>query len=196
MLLAVAIDLRRATPETWRMAAPPEEVLPVVLSDGWPEVLPGCLVTIREAGIILGSLLLEDEEWRTLRSVPVLSLRIDEHPEMDGWTTKRPDGTETHTEFAIPLVPVVVPPEALANSRAFEEWVMDTHGALGRLLIWDESRHWWMTQEPDLELLVTCAPSGIFSAESEELSWLSFGTDSGRQQVDQLRARYGVTEAG
>lgn len=187
------IDLRDATPETWRMAAPPEGVLPFSLSEGWPEVLPGRLVTIRETGITLGSLLLEDDELQKLRSVPVLTLRIDDHPEMDGWTTKHPDGTETHVEFAIPLAPVVVPPQALTDSRAFEEWVMDTHGAVGRLLVWDESRDWWMTQEPDLELVVTCAPSGLFSDESEELSWWSIGTDSGRQQVDQLRARYRLT---
>jgi len=177
------------------MPAPSEEVLPFGFSGGWPDALPGCVMTFRETGIVLGSLLLDDEEWRALRSTPVLSLRVDVHPALDGWTTKHPDGTESLVEFEIPLVPVVVPPEALAHSRAFSEWVMNTHGTLGRLLIWDESRRWWMAQEPDLELVITCSPPGMFAEKSEELSWLSFGTAKGRQEVDQLRARYGVTWA-
>jgi hypothetical protein len=43
------------------------EVLPVHLSDGWPDVLPGRVSTLREAGIVLGGLLLEEDEWRALR---------------------------------------------------------------------------------------------------------------------------------
>jgi hypothetical protein len=97
-------------------------------------------------------------------------------------------------EFEVPLVPVAVPPETLAGSRLFSEWVMDTHGALGRLLIWDESLRWWVAQEPDLELMITCAPAGMFTETSEELSWLSFGTTAeGRQAMQALGARYGVT---
>jgi DNA-binding transcriptional LysR family regulator len=154
------------------------------------------LVTIRETGIVLGSLLLEEEEWRTMRLEPVLSLRIDDHPETDGWTTRHPDGTESHVVFDIPMVPVAVPAEALAHSRALEEWVMDTHGATGRLLVWAESRRWWMTHEPDLELVVTCAPLGLFADESEESSWWSLGTAKGREAVEALAARYGVTWDG
>ncbi|KAA1424069.1 hypothetical protein [Nocardioides antri] len=174
------------------MPAPSDEVLPFVLSDGWPDPLPGCVVTFRESGIVLGSLLFEDDEWRALRSGPALSLRIDEHPVMDGWTTRDPDGTETHVEFEIPLLPVTVPPAAMAHSRAFEEWVWDTHGSLGRLLLWDEPRHWWIVQESDLELAITCAPKGMLSETSEALSWLSFGTEKGRQEVSALRERYAV----
>jgi hypothetical protein len=139
--------------------------------------------------------LLEDDEWQVLQSATVFSLRIDDHPNTDGWTTRHPDGTETSVEFEIPLVPAVVPPEALADSSAFSDWVMGTHGALGRLLIWDQSRRWWMVQEPDLELVITCAPPGMFSQESGELSWLSIGAAKGRQEVDKLRVRYGVTWA-
>ncbi len=72
---------------------------------------------------------------------------------------------------------------------------MDTHGALGRLLVWDETRRWWITQEPDLELVITCAPSDMFSEESEKPSWLSLGADASRQKADELRVRYGVTWA-
>jgi hypothetical protein len=158
--------------------------------------VPGCLVTIRETGIVLGSLLLEDEEWRVLRPTTVFSLRVDDHPALDGWATQHPVGSESRVEFEIPLTPVVVPPEALAHGRALSEWVMDTHGALGRLLIWDESRRWWMVHEPDLEVLVTCAPAGMFAEASEEPSWLSFGgTAKGRQELDELCTRYGVTAA-
>lgn len=115
---------------------------------------------------MLGSLLLDDWEWQVLRTRPVLSLRVDEHPATDGWTTRLPDGTESVAGFAIPLRPVVVPQSALAHGSAFQEWVMDTHGALGRLLLWDESEGWWMVNEPDLELLLICAPPGTFDEES------------------------------
>lgn len=158
--------------------------------------LPGCLVTVRETGIVLGSLLLEDEEWRALQSTPMLSLRVGDHPVLDGWTTQDPDGSESRVEFEVPLTPVVVPSKALAHGRALSEWVMDTHGALGRLLIWDESRRWWMVHEPDLEVLVTCAPPDMLAQASEEPSWLSFGgTARGRQELDELCVRYGVISA-
>jgi hypothetical protein len=169
------------------------ETVPFALSDGWPQPIPGCVETIRETGIVLGSLLLEDDEWRALRSSPLLSLRIDDHPETGGWTTRQPDGTESHTDFEVPLAPVVVPPTALTDSRAFSEWVMETHGASGRLLIWDESQRWWMVHEPDLELVVICAPPGMFSDESDELSWLSIGSAEGQHAVKNLMARYGMT---
>lgn len=175
------------------MPAPSEDSLPFAFSDGWPDALPGCVTTIRESGVVLGSLLLEDREWRTLRSGRTFSLRVDDHPARDGWTSKQPDGSESRTEFEIPLNPVLIPPEALTDSRAFLEWVMDTHGATGRLLVWDESRRWWMAHEPDLELVITCAPSGMFVEESEELSWLSFGTAKGRRELGELQARYRVT---
>jgi hypothetical protein len=167
-------------------------VLPFPITDGWPVALPGCVTTIRESGITLGTLLLEDDEWQTLRSGPVFSMRVDDHPLMDGWTAQHPDGAESHVEFEIPLAPVLVPSVALTGREAFSDWVMDTHGALGRLLIWDESRRWWMAQEPDLELVITSAPAGMFAQDSDELSWLSFGTGEGRQKVDELCARYGV----
>jgi hypothetical protein len=150
---------------------------------------------MRETGVALGSLLLEDEEWRVMRSTPVFSLRIDDHPILDGWTTRHPDGSKSSVEFEIPLNPVVVPAQTLAGSRVISEWVMDTHGARGRLLLWDGAHRWWMAHEPDLELVVICAPHGVFASASEAPSWLEFGTATGRQQVDRLCARYGVTWA-
>lgn len=168
------------------------EALPFTWGDGWPEPLPDSVVTLREAGIALGSLILEESEWQTLRSRPVLSLRVDDHPVTDGWTTHRQDGTEESVEFSIPLTAVVVPPDALAHGRAFSDWVMDTHGSLGRLLLWDETKGWWMVNDPDLELLLSCAPPGMFVEESDDLSWLPIGTDAGRQMVEALRARYGL----
>jgi hypothetical protein len=42
--------------------------------DGWPVALPGCVVTIRETGVALGSLLLEDKEWHAMRAAPVHAL--------------------------------------------------------------------------------------------------------------------------
>ena len=62
----------------------------------------------------------------------------------------------------------------------------------GRLLLWDESRCWWVVHEPDLELAVICAPHGIFREEPDQLSWWHFGTAEGRQKVEQLRVRYGI----
>ncbi len=175
------------------MPRPSPEVLPFDVSNGWPAALSGCVVTIRETGVSLGSLDLDDAEWRVLRAEPVFSLRIDDHPETHGWTTIHPDGTKTHREFEIPLTPVVVPPATLNHhDRTFWDWVMDTHGAEGRLLIWPESRRWWMVQEPDLELVLTCAPPGLFADESDVLSWWDFGTPRGRQEVEELAERYSV----
>jgi hypothetical protein len=93
------------------------------------------------------------------------------------------------------MVPTVVPLAALADGRAFAEWVEKTHGALGRLLIWGEPWSWWMVQDADLELVVTCAPPGMLSEESERLSWLSLGTATRSQEVEELRVRYEVTWA-
>lgn len=79
------------------------------------------------------------------------------------------------------------------SQRAFSEWVADVHGASGRLLLWDESRRWWVVHEPDLELAVFCAPRGMFREEPDQLSWWHLGTAEGRREVERLRARYGIT---
>ena len=183
------------TSKTWQVPAPSDDALPFPLLDGWPIALPGCVVTMRETGVALGSLLPEDEEWRAMRSTPVFSLRIDDHPIPDGWTTRHPDGSKSRIEFEIPLNPVAAPAQTLAGSRAFSERVMDTRGARGRLLLRDGAHRRRMAREPDLELVVICAPHGVFASASEAPSWLESGTAMGRQQVDRLCARYGVTWA-
>ena len=50
-----------------------------------------------------------------------------------------------------------------------------------------------MVHEPDLELLIICAPRGMFGEESDELSWLQFGAADGHRAVNELKARYGLT---
>lgn len=89
------LDPARPAPETFCMPAPSDDVLPFRLSGGWPDALPGCGVTIRETDVVLGSLPLGDDEWRSLLSSPVLSLRIDDHPASYAWTARHPDGTES-----------------------------------------------------------------------------------------------------
>jgi hypothetical protein len=170
---------------------PSQAAYPFTWYDGWPEPLADSVVTLREAGIGLGGLLLDDWEWRALLARPVLSLRVDEHPATDRWTTHHTDGTTSVAEFHIPLTAVVVPPGALAHHRAFQEWVMETHGALGRLLVWDETERWWMVNEPDLELLLTCAPRGMFS-EQTALPSLHPNDVVGPQEVHALAVRYGL----
>lgn len=186
---------RRPTPtENRRVPTPSDDVVPFALTDGWPEPLAGCVVAFRETGIVPGSLPLSDEEWAALSSGGVQTLRVDDHPTMDGWTTQHPDGTETVTELEIPMTPVAAPPEALTSERAFSEWVLNVHGSLGRLLMWDPERTWWIAQEPDLELAITCAPRGMLTEDPEELSWFVLpGTEGGRREVENLRERYGVS---
>ncbi|WAL66826.1 hypothetical protein ORV05_03165 [Amycolatopsis cynarae] len=174
------------------MPRPAEDKLPFVLSGGWPDAVPGSVVTLRETGIVLGTLPLDDAEWRMLQSQRVFSLRVDEHPATDGWMTTHSDGTETRRVFGIPLAPVVVPSEALADGRDFSDWVWHVHGALGRLLVWDESRNWWIVQETDLELMLISAPRQMFGEKSDVLSWWDIGTVKGRRAVDALGARYHV----
>ena len=173
---------------------PAEDALPVPLASGWPEPLAGSQAVLRESGITLGSILMDDDEWPALGASPVYSVRIDDHAASLGWTTTTPDGTETHHEFEIPTFPVLVPPQALASSRELSDWVWCTHGALGRLLLWDAGRTWWIVQEPDLELTLLCSQLGIFGTESDELSWWNFGSAKGRSKVTDLRVRYGIDQ--
>jgi hypothetical protein len=173
---------------------PAQDALPVALTTGWPEPLADSHVVLRESGITLGSILMDDDEWPTLRASSVYSVRIDDHPATDGWKTTEPDGTETQHEFEIPTSPVPVPPKALTSSRDLSDWVWSTHGALGRLLLWDNQRTWWIVQEPDLELTLLCGQPGLFRNESDVLSWWSLGTDKGRSEVTELCVRYGIKE--
>jgi hypothetical protein len=174
------------------MTLPAEDAVPFTVLDGWPERLRGCVVSLRESGITLGSLMLEDDEWASLRTSRIVSVRIDDHRKFDGWTTRGPDGSESQVEFEIPTSPVPVPASVLVSDADLLEWVGQTHGALGRLLLWDASQRWWLVQEPDLELLVICAPPGMFRAGSDHLSWWDLGTDSGRAESARLRERFSI----
>lgn len=174
------------------MPTPDSSVLPFRIEDGWPVRLAGCRVTIRETGILLGSLYFDAEEWANLNLRAVRSIRIDDHPATEGWITRHPDGSEESTTFTIPMTPVPVPEDALSTPRAFGEWVSDVHGSSGRLLVWDDTLTWWWAQDPDLEALLMCAPIGRYSPHSDELSWLPFGAESGRRSIEMLRARFGI----
>jgi hypothetical protein len=168
--------------------------VPFSIRDGWPEPLDGTQVTVSEAGIQLGSLILADTDWSALRASIVFALRIDEHPRTAGYTTRSPDGAETRTDFVIPTHPVVAPAIALTGGNTFSDWVWETHGAEGLLLVWDRSHRWWLLHDPDLEAQILCAPTGTFEPDSdpdEPFAWLPGLTDVGRARVDALSARYG-----
>jgi hypothetical protein len=91
----------------------PEDALPVALTGGWPEPLSGSRVILREIGGTLGRLRLGDDEWTTLRSSPVYSVRIDDHTATHEWTATKADGTVTHHAAEISTSPVLVPPNVL-----------------------------------------------------------------------------------
>jgi hypothetical protein len=149
-------------------------------------------MTVRETGIMLGSLVLDDVEWSAIAQTPVFSIRIDEHPEIDGWQVTQQDGTTSLISFVIPMHPVIVPKPALSGGRALSEWVEWAHGGLGRLLLWDSLGRWWLAHEPDLELVLVCAPAGMIQGGSDELSWWTTGTEQGRDEVRRLHERYGI----
>jgi hypothetical protein len=181
------------------MPSDPTSGVPFYVGDGWPDRLAGAVVTASEAGVLLGSLLLADSAWASLRASIVFALRIDDHPVMDGLTTRYPDGSEEHREFAIPVAPSMVPTAALTSSRTFSDWVGQTHGLVGRLLVWDRSQEWWIVNEPDLEVQILCAPVDRFERDphpDQPFSWLPRLTDHGRQQVAYLTRRYGLDSVG
>src|SRR3712207_1213079 len=99
---------------------PAEDVLPVALRSGWPESFPGSRVILRETGITLGSLLLEEDEWQIVRASVIYSVRIDDHARTDRWTSTE-SGRETQHEFEIPTSPVLVPREAIDSNLT--DWV-------------------------------------------------------------------------
>jgi hypothetical protein len=167
--------------------------IPFDIRDGWPEPLAGSTVTATEAGITLGDLLLGQHDWDVLRAAAVLTLRIDNHPLVHGWTTREPDGTETASRFVIPTTPTLAPTAALTSNIALSDWVWMVHGADGLLLLWDQSETWWLVNDPDLELLLTCAPPGLFETDRDPdapFSWLPGLTNHGRAKVTFLETRY------
>jgi hypothetical protein len=166
------------------------------------------MVLAVEAGITLGALGLHLPSYEGLRSTgPTWSVRIDDHPELDGWTTTRPDGSTEETTFAIPVKPVLVPEAVLAGDSAFSDWVWSTHGALGRLLLWDAASTWWIVNEPDLESTLLCAQPAQLSAllPGENLDslarqafagWIPTLTDTGREKATEVATRFGLIPPG
>lgn len=160
--------------------------VPFEIDRGWPIVIPGSTVVACEAGILLGSILLSDQSWASFPGRGILSLRIDETP-------------PPSNGFVVPTSPIHVPDSALANSAAFCDWVLDTHGGIGRLLLWDEETDWWLVNDADLELALICSHPSRFSTEFEEcgdrpFEWVDkdFWTDAGIRTVQALAQRYAL----
>jgi hypothetical protein len=177
----------------------------VSVIDGWPECLPGNVVVAVEAGITLGSLGLHEATYEALRhGTSVASVRIDDHPVEDGWKALAPDGAVVEERtFVIPMSPVVVPAPAFSNNSAFQDWTWETHGALGRLLLWNEPPTWWLLNDPDLETTLICADAEFLSrlpgddllleARSTPVaSWIPTLNERGRAEAAALTRRYGL----
>lgn len=172
----------------WQNPCMPIDLPPVPfeIERGWPTAVPGNTVIACEAGIILGSILLSDQSWASLRGRGALSLRIDETP-------------PPSNDFVVPTRPIQVPDSALENSTALRNWVLDTHGSDGRLLLWDEGMDWWLVNDADLELALICSQPFRFSTEFEACSdrpfeWVdaTFWGDVGIRTVAALAQRYGL----
>jgi hypothetical protein len=58
----------------------------------------------------------------------------------------------------------------------------------------DDRRTWWIVEEPDLELMLLCAPAGLFRDGSDTLWWWEIGTDEGHRKVNELCARYDIKQ--
>ena len=161
--------------------------IPFNIEDGWPAAIPGSSVIACEAGATLGSLYLEDESWRTLQGENIWSLRID---------GEEPD---PGSGFVMPTAPVQVPPAALENSRCMNEWAMDVHGSVGRLLTWGASESWWLVNDADLELTLICSPPSQFQIEFNKWSrrpfqWVdsTYWGQSGIRAVVDLSKRFAL----
>ncbi|MCZ9880469.1 hypothetical protein [Arthrobacter sp. B2a2-09] len=174
-------------------------VVPFDLDGGWPMALSGQSVIACEAGITLGSVDLCDETWQVLQGRGLVSLRVDEHPESYAWTVTHPDGRSETRNFVIPTTPVEIPDTALQDQRSLTEWVMDRHGDLGRLLIWDHVADWWIVNEPDLELTLICSKRSQFQGEFDQwatrpFAWVNdaFWTNEGIRTAVVLSRKYSL----
>lgn len=175
------------------------QTVPFELDHGWPVAIAGLPVIACEAGISLGSVVLSERSWRTLHALRPVSVRIDDHTETEGWTTTHPDGEQEVTEFVVPTQPVEVPAQVDLD---FDQWVKDTHGGLGRLMMWDSRLDWWLINDPDLELTLICADPNLFPDEFEAwrdrpFCWVNsaWWTDEGMKDVDSVVRMYGLTSS-
>jgi hypothetical protein len=172
--------------------------VPFALEDGWPAAVAGKPVIACESGIILGGVCLSDATLQGLKGTGLLSLRIDDHEELDGWTTTYPDGRIETRDFIIPTLPLEVPDGALSQC-SFTDWVMANHGGRGRLLLWDSGASWWLLNEPDLELTLICSDRARFESEFDEwasmpFEWVNedFWTEQGIRIVAYLSRKYSL----
>lgn len=175
------------------MTGPVADALPAELRDGWPEKLAGCVIGTRDASALFGDLWLDDQEWDEISCRPVWSMRIDDHPPTDGWTTETGHlwwRRRTSTVYTIPVEPVRVPLAALVDDDALGEWVRGTHGSSGRLLIWSEDRAWWLVHDTELEIIVNCGPRGTFGDARERPSLWEVAPAGTKAEIDALQARY------
>ena len=121
-----------------------------------------------------------------------MSIRIDEAPQPEEWTTKRPDGSKAHKRIVPAHQPVPVPKEVAGDNRALGEWITETHGSLGRLLLWGFDTGWWIVNEPNLEADLVCGPprwvGKVCGPDIDEpFSWIP-----NRSAGDHVRALYGL----
>lgn len=172
--------------------------VPFELEEGWPSAIAGEAVIACEAGIMLGAIYFSEATLQALKGTGVLSLRIDEHEEVDGWTSRQPNGRAVSSDFIIPTLPLEVPDKALQTPWSFVEWAMDSHGSLGRLLLWDAGADWWILNEPDLELTLMCSERK-FSEEFEQwvatpFEWVNedFWTEEGIRTAEDLSRKYSL----
>ncbi len=161
-------------------------LVPFEIERGWPIAIPGNPVIACEAGITLGGIYLSDQSRVSLRGGGTLSLRIDE---------ASPPGNG----FVIPTSPIQVPDSALDDARGLNNWVMDAHGGVGRLLLWGEGQDWWLVNDADLELTLICSQPSRFNREFEAWSdrpfeWVNeaFWGDVGMRDVEAIAQRYGL----
>lgn len=160
--------------------------VPFEIERGWPNPVPGKPVIACEAGIFLGEIDLSDQSWASLRGGLILSLRIDESP-------------PSSNGFVIPTSPLQIPDSVLNSSRALNNWVMDTHGSVGRLLLWDEGKEWWLTNDAYHEVTLICSQPSRFNAEFEAWSdrpfeWVqeAYWGDTNMREVEALAQRYAL----
>lgn len=161
--------------------------IPFEILDGWPASIPHSSVIACEAGSMLGSILLSDTSWQELQDADLWSIRIDHHEVMES------------NGFIIPTSPVRIPKLAIRQNSTLRDWVMEKHGAIGRLLIWDASQEWWITNDADMELTLICSRPMHFKDDFGEWSarpfeWVDrdYWSDAGIQKVKDLNCRYAL----
>lgn len=151
---------------------------------GWPEPLPGLTVRASESSIALGLAMTPDVVGSWLPRYRVKAGRI------------APDAQS-------PDPRVVVPEHALTDTDSFREWVFQSIGPTGRMLIWPDDESWWIVEDADWEVTIACGPDGLLDLISppsdvgDFLSWLGPVerlTTAARDEAARVSALYGFTD--